>query len=239
MQFILEDILTEAITEAKRLYNQFKVVVNEPLKYRCDALIMSLAIHEKIKIESHRFSGDFCGVLLIDELETTIVYNLNQQPERRNFTLGHELGHYFLHRHKESQFVDRAANMLNNQIKPFEIQANAFAAYLLVPSDILSAMLNYRFSFYKIAKTSKISYEFLHWRLINHLTEHYCLSSADAMLLVQEYRELSGIRVKQHDQSLLFSLTQYNQKTIIDRLKRGDVNVKTEKDYWGNVVGFK
>lgn len=72
-----------------------------------------------------------------------------QDQGRLKFTLAHELGHWYLHRKEyESINYKTEADFINLQksIEPkfrnyFEIQANEFAAQLLVPTDNLSILL--------------------------------------------------------------------------------------------------
>jgi Zn-dependent peptidase ImmA (M78 family) len=194
------------------------------LKYRCDALLVDLAIKYKIHIESHQFkkSKKFSGMLIIDELETTIVYNSEHSPERRNFTLGHELGHYFLHRDKASQFLDRLDTMLENTIDHFEVQANAFSAYLLLPDDVLVLMISYRFSFFRIALTTRVSYECLKWRLVNYLNDEYNFTSSESNHFINEYYELS--KSKSHSFSALFELNESNKYRLLDKFKSQQSN---------------
>lgn len=61
------------------------------------------------------------------------------------FTLAHELGHWFLHEKEyqsikyssEEEFIKIQKSLNALYRKSFEIQANMFAAYLLVPTDSL------------------------------------------------------------------------------------------------------
>ncbi|MFI8714237.1 ImmA/IrrE family metallo-endopeptidase [Brevibacillus brevis] len=125
-------------------------------------------------------------------------------PERRNFTIAHELGHYLLHRNKQSQFVDRADNMLDNTINEFEMQANSFAAQLLLPESVINLMIGYRYSFYRIAKSTYTSYDCLKWRLVSYLMRNFSLNRKDSIAIVDAYR-LDSER-KTHAKSVLFKI---------------------------------
>ncbi|MGH3265723.1 MAG: ImmA/IrrE family metallo-endopeptidase [Trebonia sp.] len=65
-----------------------------------------------------------------------------QAQVRRRFTIAHELGHYFLHV-SETLHVDRAAHFrLRSQLSSegidvTEIQANRFAASLMMPDEMI------------------------------------------------------------------------------------------------------
>jgi hypothetical protein len=133
-------------------------------------------------------------MLVIDADETTIVLNKLHPQERRNFTLAHELGHYFLHRHESSKFVDLSEDLSGQHDSEIEQQANAFAAAVLLPSRPLSLMLSYRYNFYRIAKTVQASYECLKWRLVSFLMQKHSLSRSDSIALVGDYIFASKIR---------------------------------------------
>lgn len=89
------------------------------------------------------------GVTLLKEGKINILVNTNKPDTRQNFTLGHELGHYFLHQDilkEEKGIVDPDATVegavalyrLDNEAAEMvEREANAFAASLLMPADIV------------------------------------------------------------------------------------------------------
>jgi Zn-dependent peptidase ImmA (M78 family) len=70
-------------------------------------------------------------------------------PNRQRFTLAHEIGHVVLHRHilEGAVHVDRVLLRDRNSstgTDQLEIQANAFASELLMPTDILENALGGR-----------------------------------------------------------------------------------------------
>jgi hypothetical protein len=70
--------------------------------------------------------GDWC--ISYDETVTVL--------GRINFTLGHELGHYLLHRKLREEFLCGQSDMLDYESeisKKLESEANTFASYLLMP----------------------------------------------------------------------------------------------------------
>jgi len=91
------------------------------------------------------------GVILYEEDENkfSILINSTKHPNRQHFTLGHELGHYFLHGDilkSEKGFVDGDTSLDNSNIlyrldeeaqTKLEIEANHFAASLLMPSQLV------------------------------------------------------------------------------------------------------
>ncbi len=69
----------------------------------------------------------------------TIYVNYNDLPTRQRFTIAHEIGHAVLHSTEAEPFVDlyrsSVSSLGTNQL---ERDANAFAAELLMPEDLLT-----------------------------------------------------------------------------------------------------
>lgn len=87
------------------------------------------------------FDGEISGMLIQEQTDTRplIVVNSANAMVRQRFTVAHELGHLILHR--KSVYVDRpfSVKFRDSQsslaIDAEEIQANRFAAALLMPSE--------------------------------------------------------------------------------------------------------
>lgn len=91
------------------------------------------------------------GVIIYEDHESkfSIFINATKHANRQHFTLGHELGHYFLHKDilkREKGFIDQDDSLdsrdilyrLDNvQQDQYEIEANHFAAGLLMPSQLV------------------------------------------------------------------------------------------------------
>jgi Zn-dependent peptidase ImmA (M78 family) len=89
---------------------------------------------------------DVSGFFPNQSATTVIGVNTWHHPNRQRFTIGHELGHFVLHKHNELH-VDRFAVKLRSDASSTgedteEVEANRFAAELLMPFDFLSADLN-------------------------------------------------------------------------------------------------
>ena len=75
-------------------------------------------------------------------------YELKNNPGRRNFTIAHELGHWFLHKDlAQENLFGMKGNVLicrgiNNKIDNKERQANIFASHLLMPEKFLRKQLS-------------------------------------------------------------------------------------------------
>ncbi len=82
------------------------------------------------------------GMLVIKGERATIGINNTHHPNRQRFTLAHELGHYLLHRGSTQVFVDSSTMFFRDGLTAegvdrVEIEANAFAAELLMPETVL------------------------------------------------------------------------------------------------------
>ena len=102
-----------------------------------------IARQEGLRIVASAFDSDISGALLRSNGVAGIAVNANQSVTRKRFTIAHELAHFLLdHRHDEDhldwEFTvlrrdDRSAEGTDTR----EIEANAFAANLLMPKDFL------------------------------------------------------------------------------------------------------
>lgn len=84
-------------------------------------------------------ADEISGALIRKGKKLIIGVNSYQHPNRQRFTIAHEIGHYILHKgwsfHVDEDFcINRDGS--NNLA---EIQANRFAAELLMPADLLQA----------------------------------------------------------------------------------------------------
>jgi Zn-dependent peptidase ImmA (M78 family) len=73
-----------------------------------------------------------------------IAVNARHHPNRQRFTIAHELGHLYLHQDQPGMFVDDVIvdfRVDSANPDPKELEANTFAANLLMPSDLLRADL--------------------------------------------------------------------------------------------------
>jgi hypothetical protein len=93
-----------------------------------------------INVHFVEFEPDFANVSgFYDPDENAIVVNKQEFPLRQTFTIAHELGHALLHREWAASEGYRVL-MRDDQTdhgEPHEREANAFAAHLLVPRDVL------------------------------------------------------------------------------------------------------
>lgn len=100
--------------------------------------IEDIAKKEGLKVVPYPFGEGISGTLLINE--NVIGYNQTESRVRKRFTIAHELGHFVLHRDKKPVFLDKLYrfNVPNDdQNEQYEMEANAFAAAILMPEDLI------------------------------------------------------------------------------------------------------
>ena len=96
-----------------------------------------------------RFSpldNELSGMVFVKDDTPIIGINALHHPNRQRFTLAHECGHLVLHRAQVTKevHVDKAFPMLMRDaasaagVDPMEIEANLFAAELLMPAFLLA-----------------------------------------------------------------------------------------------------
>ncbi len=98
-----------------------------------------------IHLKEHTLSGDVSGVSMTEDDGTQmIIVNKRQSPERKRFTMAHELGHSllkhgtFLNLNRNRKSVVLFRNGSTSKGSDWrEVEANYFAASLLMPEEIL------------------------------------------------------------------------------------------------------
>ena len=104
------------------------------------------------KLAHLRFSPldyELSGMAFIKDGTAIIGINALHHPNRQRFTIAHECGHLVLHREQVTRevHVDKAFPMLMRDavsaasVDPMEIEANLFAAELLMPEYLLAGEL--------------------------------------------------------------------------------------------------
>lgn len=89
-----------------------------------------------IRLVRKPMSDDQSGFLHPEGSRWVIGVNSLHHPNRQKFTMAHELGHYFLHRHKSKAYDDSYAfTRADAKSDPDEWQANQFAAEFLMPTN--------------------------------------------------------------------------------------------------------
>lgn len=68
--------------------------------------------------------------------------NIYHHPNRKRFTLAHEIAHFILHRSEKDRFVDEVFARRHGGADPIERQADAFAAEILMPEAAFREAIN-------------------------------------------------------------------------------------------------
>jgi Zn-dependent peptidase ImmA (M78 family) len=105
--------------------------------------VFQLSKNLGIRVYEDKLPEDISGILDLRKTPLVLV-NSDQNINRRRFSLAHEIGHFILHRptgiHVDKQTYFRNANS-SLGLETIEIEANRFAAELLMPSDLIGAEL--------------------------------------------------------------------------------------------------
>jgi Zn-dependent peptidase ImmA (M78 family) len=103
-----------------------------------------------VRVEFNPFDDELSGMAFLRDGKPVIGVNANHHPNRQRFTIAHELGHVLLHRNRleAAVLVDKSRNFIARDTvsaegtDPVEIQANAFAAELLMPKKFVRQVLS-------------------------------------------------------------------------------------------------
>lgn len=91
------------------------------------------------------YEGELAGMLVRGDGQIVIGVNSIHHPNRQRFTIAHECGHLVLHKgdvHIDRSFrINRRDEVSSQAVDPDEIEANRFAAELLIPYGMITADL--------------------------------------------------------------------------------------------------
>ena len=132
-------MVNKPVEVARQLLERF----GEHLPIDVEAIVKALGI----AIRAQELEDSVSGILVRKDGRTTIGVNENHHPNRQRFTLAHELGHFLLHSNISSVFIDASIIFFRDGAssdgsKAQEIEANAFAAELLMPEKQLREIIN-------------------------------------------------------------------------------------------------
>ncbi|AHF01980.1 50S ribosomal protein L22 [Thiomicrospira aerophila AL3] len=97
--------------------------------------IKKLASSLGVQIKSIEMENEVSGYLRKEDGHWIIGVNALHHPNRKRFTIAHELGHYCLHSKVMDCFEDTVL-FRKGETNLYETQANKFAAELLMPKDL-------------------------------------------------------------------------------------------------------
>jgi Zn-dependent peptidase ImmA (M78 family) len=141
--------------------------------------VEQVARGEGAQVVRQRFEGSQSGFVYRIGDRTIIGVNSATSARRQRFTIAHELGHMLLHQ-DDALMVDNAVQFRDERsslaIDPEEIEANTFAAALLMPAEqvlahvkaALAAGISSREKLIgRLAQTFDVSAEAMGYRLVN------------------------------------------------------------------------
>lgn len=116
-----------------------------PDLHRAPVDVHALAARMGVPVHEVALDADISGMLGRRGNFAVIAINESHHPHRKRFSLAHELGHFELHLPQvqgDAQFIDhlvvkRRDKRASEGNEPEEIEANAFAAELLMPEDLV------------------------------------------------------------------------------------------------------
>lgn len=109
--------------------------------------IERLARRHGLRLRFVPFDGDMSGLIAPEGDYLVIGVNALHPAVRQRFTIAHELGHFFLHQ-RDRLYVDRNFRPMHRDqhssegVDAREIEANEFAAELLMPHAMLARDVN-------------------------------------------------------------------------------------------------
>lgn len=137
---------------------------------------VTLAERVGIRVNNAKFADDtLSGMIAKRGDDIMILVSREDSPNRKRFTIAHELAHHFLHLVGDGEFVDREADLFRESLgndseeapheRRAEIQANIFAASLLMPEESVLALWEKTQSVTTMAAIFGVSEESMGYRL--------------------------------------------------------------------------
>jgi Zn-dependent peptidase ImmA (M78 family) len=104
--------------------------------------VQRIAEAEGLRVEFQELEDRISGILVQKDQSAMIGINALHHPNRQRFSLAHELAHYWLHPHSPTVWVDDMmvhfrGEDLHAPASQYEVEANTFAASLLMPAPFL------------------------------------------------------------------------------------------------------
>lgn len=134
--------------DSKTIDNAAVKLLNKAQLFHSPIDVQKLAMdYLEIDLQFEELDDEVSGFLLVEGDQSTIVINDLQHPNRQRFTIAHEIGHHTLHRQNRPLFLDKQYRINRDENSSTgecleEMQANQFAATLLMPSDLIEKEIN-------------------------------------------------------------------------------------------------
>ena len=128
-----------------------------------------------ITVNNAKFSDDSYAALIAKRGPITRIFvEQSDPPYRKRFSIAHELGHHFLHLLEDGEIIDTRTDMFRqketisgdlSEFRRREIQANWFAASLLMPEEFVRSEWGKNPSVPFMARVFNVSEEAMGYRL--------------------------------------------------------------------------
>lgn len=126
--------MSRAVNKARELTKKYQLSVPVNLEELLKKLDITLKVEPMESMSGFAYDKDGQRVIGV---------NSEEGPQRKRFSIAHELGHMYVHADRDILFDKKDAFVYFRDAKsstgqdPQEIEANAFAAELLMPADKL------------------------------------------------------------------------------------------------------
>jgi len=161
--------------------NQVEQVANDVLRQHGLTSVpinpVTIAQKEGFQINNAKFSDDsLLGMIARRPGNLLMLIRAEDSPNRKRFTIAHELGHHFLHLLSDGEFIDHEADLFREEYveqdtpqmsenQRAEVQANMFAAALLMPEEHMRHFWQQLRSIKKMAELFGVSEEAMGYRI--------------------------------------------------------------------------
>lgn len=216
---------TTPFTWATRLFTIWRMAgMGFPVNVEQIALDYTKRFSDAItKIKGHDVSG--VEGMLVKRKQKDDWYILYDEtvsvPGRINFTLGHELGHYLLHRNELDEFKCAQGDLLDYDSpdsRQREKEANRFASYLLMPIDDFRCQV----------QGEKITAD-----LLGHCADRYEVSFTAAALKWVEFTDEAALLVVARDDFICWSYPSQRARALGVSFPRGTPIPQASLDHIG------
>lgn len=160
---------------SKSGYNFETIDLKDPNS--CTIDVAGIAKQQDITVVPYAFSENISGVFFREDGKLFLGVNSGHNEHRRRFTIAHEIGHYILHASEKVHYdVSKGAKeslegvyfRADDITGKDEIEANHFAAELLMPKDLVEKCIaSGLLVISDLADRFNVSVDAMRYRLIN------------------------------------------------------------------------
>lgn len=136
-------------TELNKIERKADAIIRENGISSPSIPVETIAKKKGLNVIAYNLGAEISGVLVVSAGMGTIGFNPGDHKGRQRFTIAHELGHFILHTNSSDElFIDKEYLVKYRKDKPYtngelrqELEANAFAAALLMPKVFIAEEL--------------------------------------------------------------------------------------------------